>query len=70
MQVLLHGTTATPATIPVPPPLAPPVIETGFGRRLHPYGPELREKTRTRLLEERLMPADEVEERADGLYGH
>lgn len=44
-----------------------PVIEAAFPRRLHPYWPRLQEKTRTWLLEKRLMPADKVEEYADGL---
>jgi epi-isozizaene synthase len=43
------------------------VIEAEFPRQLHPYWPKLQEKTRTWLLEKRLMPADKVEEYADGL---
>jgi epi-isozizaene synthase len=43
------------------------VIEEAFPRQLHPYWPRLQEKTRTWLLEKRLMPADKVEEYADGL---
>jgi epi-isozizaene synthase len=53
--------------VTVPPSLALPVIETAFPRRLHPYGPRLQEKTRTWLLEKRLMPADKVAQYADGL---
>nr|WP_202436906.1 epi-isozizaene synthase [Streptomyces sp. SID5910] len=62
-----HGTTATPTAIAVPPQLSLPVIEAAFPRQLHPYWPKLQEKTRTWLLEKRLMPADKVEEYADGL---
>jgi epi-isozizaene synthase len=43
------------------------VIEAAFPRQLHPYWPKLQEKTRAWLLEKRLMPADKVEEYADGL---
>lgn len=43
------------------------MIEEAFPRQLHPYWPRLQEKTRTWLLEKRLMPADKVEEHADGL---
>ncbi|MEU3841850.1 epi-isozizaene synthase [Streptomyces sp. NPDC028635] len=43
------------------------MIEAAFPRRLHPYWPQLQEKTRTWLLEKRLMSADKVEEYADGL---
>jgi epi-isozizaene synthase len=43
------------------------VIEAAFPRRLHPYWPRLQENTRSWLLEKRLMPADKVEEHADGL---
>ncbi|MET8831470.1 multidrug MFS transporter [Streptomyces sp. NPDC004610] len=43
------------------------MIESAFPRQLHPYWPRLQEKTRTWLLEMRLMPADTVEEYADGL---
>ncbi|MFJ6655489.1 epi-isozizaene synthase [Streptomyces sp. NPDC091377] len=43
------------------------MIESTFPRQLHPYWPSLQEKTRTWLLEMRLMPADKVEEYADGL---
>jgi epi-isozizaene synthase len=60
-----HSTTAT--AVAVPPSLALPVIEAAFTRQLHPYWPRLQEKTRTWLLEKRLMPADKVEEYADGL---
>jgi epi-isozizaene synthase len=62
-----HGTTSTPTAIAVPPSLSLPVIEAAFPRQLHPYWPQLQEKTRTWLLERRLMPADKVEEYADGL---
>ncbi|QIT46550.1 multidrug MFS transporter [Streptomyces antibioticus] len=51
----------------VPPSLSLPVIERAFPRRLHPYWPQLQEKTRSWLLEKRLMPADKVAEYADGL---
>jgi epi-isozizaene synthase len=43
------------------------VIEGAFPRQLHPYWPKCQEKTRVWLLEKRLMPADKVEEYADGL---
>nr|WP_240118884.1 epi-isozizaene synthase [Streptomyces sp. MUM 2J] len=43
------------------------MIEAAFPRQLHPYWPRLQEKTRTWLLQKRLMPADKVEEYADGL---
>ncbi|WP_078941136.1 epi-isozizaene synthase [Streptomyces sp. XY152] len=67
MHALSHGTTSTPTTIAVPPALSLPVIEAAFPRQLHPYWPRLQEKTRAWLLEKRLMPADKVEEHADGL---
>ncbi|MER5992655.1 epi-isozizaene synthase [Streptomyces viridosporus] len=67
MHALSHGTTSTPTTIAVPPALSLPVIEAAFPRQLHPYWPKLQETTRTWLLEKRLMPADKVEEHADGL---
>ncbi|MGA5201919.1 epi-isozizaene synthase [Streptomyces variegatus] len=67
MHALSHGTTWTPATIAVPPSLSLPVIEGAFPRQLHPYWPKCQEKTRVWLLEKRLMPADKVEEYADGL---
>jgi epi-isozizaene synthase len=51
----------------VPPALSLPVIEAAFPRRLHPYWPRLQENTRSWLLKKRLMPADKVEEYADGL---
>ncbi|MET9063398.1 epi-isozizaene synthase [Streptomyces antibioticus] len=51
----------------VPPSLCLPVIERAFPRQLHPYWPQLQEKTRSWLLEKRLMPADKVAEYADGL---
>ncbi|GGY92908.1 Epi-isozizaene synthase [Streptomyces geysiriensis] len=43
------------------------MIEAAFPRQLHPYWPKLQETTRAWLLEKRLMPADKVEEYADGL---
>ncbi|MGV9893900.1 epi-isozizaene synthase [Streptomyces tendae] len=67
MHAFSHGTTATPTAIAVPPSLRLPVIEAAFPRQLHPYWPRLQETTRTWLLEKRLMPADKVEEYADGL---
>ncbi|MGW0472697.1 epi-isozizaene synthase [Streptomyces coeruleorubidus] len=67
MHALSHGTTSTPTTIAVPPSLSLPVIEAAFPRQLHPYWPKCQEKTRVWLLEKRLMPADKVEEYADGL---
>ncbi len=67
MHALSHGTTSTPTTIAVPPSLSLPVIEAAFSRQLHPYWPKCQEKTRAWLLEKRLMPADKVEEYADGL---
>ncbi|MER6344112.1 epi-isozizaene synthase [Streptomyces sp. NPDC001595] len=65
MPAFPHSTTAT--AVAVPPSLALEVIEAAFPRRLHTYWPRLQEKTRTWLLEKRLMPADKVEEYADGL---
>ncbi|AWE54753.1 epi-isozizaene synthase [Streptomyces nigra] len=67
MHAFSRGTTSTPTAVPVPPALCLPVIEEAFPRQLHPYWPRLQEKTRTWLLEKRLMPADKVEEYADGL---
>ncbi|WP_329334906.1 multidrug MFS transporter [Streptomyces sp. NBC_00663] len=67
MHAFSHGTTSTPTAVAVPPSLSLPVIEAAFPRQLHPYWPQLQEKTRTWLLEKRLMPADKVEEYADGL---
>ncbi|MGW0332660.1 epi-isozizaene synthase [Streptomyces sp. NPDC003011] len=67
MPAFPHSTTSTPTAVAVPPSLSLPVIEAAFPRRLHPYWPRLQEKTRTWLLEKRLMPADKVEEYADGL---
>src|SRR4051794_11544193 len=67
VQAFPHSTTATPTAVVVPPSLALPVIESAFPRRLHPYWPRLQEKTRRWLLEKRLMPADKVQEYADGL---
>ncbi|WP_171141521.1 epi-isozizaene synthase [Streptomyces sp. S3(2020)] len=67
MHAFSHGTTSTPTAIAVPPSLSLPVIEAAFPRQLHSYWPQLQEKTRTWLLEKRLMPADKVEEYADGL---
>ncbi|WP_405673769.1 epi-isozizaene synthase [Streptomyces sp. NBC_01530] len=65
MPVFSRSTTAT--AIAVPPSLSLPVIEAAFPRQLHPYWPRLQDKTRTWLLEKRLMPADKVEEYADRL---
>lgn len=62
-----YSTTATVAAPAVPPSLSLPVIEAAFPRQLHPYWPQLQEKTRSWLLEMRLMPADKVAEYADGL---
>ncbi|MFI6011980.1 epi-isozizaene synthase [Streptomyces sp. NPDC051243] len=67
MHAFSHSTTSTPTAVQVPPSLSLPVIEAAFPRQLHPYWPRLQEKTRTWLLEKRLMPADKVEEYADGL---
>ncbi|MFJ5835263.1 epi-isozizaene synthase [Streptomyces shenzhenensis] len=67
MHALPHGTTSTPMAVAVPPSLALPVIEESFPRHLHPYWPQLQEKTRRWLLEKRLMPAEKVAEYADGL---
>ncbi|WP_328876643.1 multidrug MFS transporter [Streptomyces sp. NBC_00287] len=67
MHAFSHSTTSTPTAVAVPPSLSLPVIEAAFPRQLHPYWPRLQEKTRTWLLEKRLMPADKVEEYADGL---
>ncbi|MFB7504501.1 epi-isozizaene synthase [Streptomyces broussonetiae] len=67
MQAFPHSTTATPTAVVVPPSLALPVIESAFPRQLHPYWPQLQEKTRLWLLEKRLMPAGKVQEYADGL---
>ncbi|MFF4831913.1 epi-isozizaene synthase [Streptomyces sp. NPDC001315] len=60
-----YGTTST--VIAVPPSLSLRAIEAAFPRKLHQYWPKLQEKTRTWLLEKRLMPADKVAEYADGL---
>ncbi|MFI2430867.1 epi-isozizaene synthase [Streptomyces sp. NPDC018693] len=62
-----YRTTSTATAIAVPPSLSLPVIEAVFSRQLHPYWPQLQEKTRAWLLEKRLMPADKVAEYADGL---
>jgi epi-isozizaene synthase len=43
------------------------VIEEAFPRNLHPYWPKLQEKTRSWLLQKRLMSPDKVEKYADGL---
>ncbi|MFJ5531378.1 epi-isozizaene synthase [Streptomyces sp. NPDC093261] len=67
MPAFPHSTSPTTTVIAVPPALCLPVIETAFPRRLHPYWPRLQEKTRSWLLEKRLMRADKVEEHADGL---
>jgi epi-isozizaene synthase len=67
VHAFAHSTTSTPTAVPVPPSLSLPVIESAFPRQLHPYWPQVQEKTRTWLLEKRLMPADKVEEYADGL---
>ncbi|MFD7404923.1 epi-isozizaene synthase [Streptomyces sp. NPDC059866] len=67
MPAFPHSTTSTATAIAVPPSLSLPMIEAAFPRQLHPYWPRLQEKTRTWLLEKRLMPADKVEEYADGL---
>ncbi|MFE9770995.1 epi-isozizaene synthase [Streptomyces sp. NPDC005931] len=67
MHALTHGTTSAPTSVTVPPSLSLPLIEAAFPRQLHPYWPRLQEKTRTWLLEKRLMPADKVAEHADGL---
>ncbi|MBG0852605.1 multidrug MFS transporter [Streptomyces spinoverrucosus] len=67
MPAFPHSTTATATAIAIPPSLSLPVIEAAFPRQLHPYWPRLQEKTRTWLLEKRLMPTDKIEEYADGL---
>ncbi|MDQ0992972.1 epi-isozizaene synthase [Streptomyces sp. V3I7] len=67
MHAFSHGTTSTPTAVAVPPSLALEEIEAAFPRQLHPYWPQLQEKTRLWLLEKRLMPADKVAEHADGL---
>ncbi|MFE3164780.1 epi-isozizaene synthase [Streptomyces sp. NPDC059224] len=67
MHAFSHSTTSTPTALAVPPQLALPVIEAEFPRQLHPYWPQLQERTRLWLLEKRLMPADKVREYADGL---
>ncbi|MEU7058363.1 epi-isozizaene synthase [Streptomyces sp. NPDC046197] len=67
MPAFPHSTTSTSTAVAVPPSLALPAIEAAFPRQLHPYWPELQEKTRGWLLEKRLMPTDKVEEYADGL---
>ncbi|WP_107459685.1 epi-isozizaene synthase [Streptomyces colonosanans] len=66
MPAFPHSTSSTTA-VAVPSALSLPVIETAFPRQLHPYWPRLQERTRSWLLEKRLMPADKVEEHADGL---
>ncbi|MFF8535242.1 epi-isozizaene synthase [Streptomyces sp. SAS_267] len=65
MRAFSYGSSST--VLAVPPALSLPVIESAFPRQLHPYWPRLQENTRTWLLEKRLMPADKVEEYADGL---
>ncbi|MGW1533586.1 epi-isozizaene synthase [Streptomyces aureus] len=65
MHAFSHG--SSPTALAVPPALFLPVVESSFPRQLHPYWPRLQENTRTWLLEKRLMPADLVEEHADGL---
>ncbi|MFF3885211.1 epi-isozizaene synthase [Streptomyces sp. NPDC001914] len=65
MRAFSYGSPST--ALAVPPALYLPVIESEFPRQLHPYWPRLQENTRTWLLEKRLMPADKVEEYADGL---
>ncbi|MGW7271407.1 epi-isozizaene synthase [Streptomyces sp. NPDC054864] len=70
MPAYSHGTSPTQTRTPavsVPPALSLPVIESGFPRQLHPYWPQLQEKSRTWLREMRLMPADKVERYADSL---
>ncbi|MCI3272997.1 epi-isozizaene synthase [Streptomyces cylindrosporus] len=68
MPAFPHSTTTTAtAATAVPPSLSLPVIEAAFPRQLHPYWPRLQEKTRTWLLEKRLMPPEKVAEYADGL---
>ncbi|MFC8131042.1 epi-isozizaene synthase [Streptomyces sp. NPDC057302] len=70
MPAYSYGTSPTKPQTPgvsVPPALALPVIEADFPRRLHPYWPELQEKSRTWLREMRLMPPDKVERYADSL---
>ncbi|MFJ6740378.1 epi-isozizaene synthase [Streptomyces sp. NPDC091279] len=67
MPAFSHSTTSTVTAVAVPPTLRLPVIEGAFPRKRHAYWPRLQEKTRTWLLEKRLMPADKVEEYADGL---
>ncbi|WP_225834963.1 epi-isozizaene synthase [Streptomyces sp. NK08204] len=67
MQAFPHSTTAGPKAVVVPPSLALPVIESSFLRQLHPYWPQLQDKTRLWLLEKRFMPADKVHEHADRL---
>ncbi|MGV9242863.1 epi-isozizaene synthase [Streptomyces sp. NPDC003710] len=67
MPAFPHSTSSTTTAVAVPPALALPVIEAAFPRRLHPYWPCLQEKTRSWLLEKRLMPEHKVEEHADGL---
>ncbi|GGL78571.1 Epi-isozizaene synthase [Streptomyces fumigatiscleroticus] len=67
MHAFSHGTTSTTTAIAIPPSLSFPLIEAAFPRQLHPYWPRLQTNTRTWLLERRLMPADKVEEYADGL---
>ncbi|MFF8848325.1 epi-isozizaene synthase [Streptomyces sp. NPDC015127] len=65
MAAFPHSSTSPAVTVPSS--LALPVIEASFPRRLHPYWPTLQEKTRSWLLEMRLMPANKVEKFADGL---
>ena len=67
MPAFPHSTSSTAIVAAVPPALSLAVVEAEFPRRLHPYWPSLQEKTRSWLLEKRLMPADKVEEYADGL---
>lgn len=69
MPAFPNSTTATSIhkAVAVPPRLALPVIEAAFPRQLHTYWPQLQERTRSWLLQKRLMPADKVEEHIDGL---
>ncbi|MFB6960027.1 epi-isozizaene synthase [Streptomyces sp. NPDC056309] len=67
MPAFPYSTTPTTTAVAVPPSLALPVIEAEFPRQVHGYWPQPQEKTRSWLLEKRLMPADKVEEHVDSL---
>lgn len=54
-------------TVPVPPDLAIPLVETAFRRHRHKDWPRLREHSHIWLVKKRLMSADAARTHADGL---